>query len=139
MGADTKTIECLRGGGTQCYCLRTSPTAKRCLGVCWDQIEALLCSEEGKAQEERVLAQRAAEKQADAAEKVAEWMPGDDEMADEPPLHDPLVDEIDDPHHYMHPAFDGTCDETTATERTTDCVTHDEEIKVRLPVRVCVL
>jgi hypothetical protein len=130
VGADKKAIDCLQGGGSQCYCLRTSRSAKQCLGVCWDQIESLLCSAEGRASEENTRLARVAEekvKRAKRAEEAAEWMPDDDETVDEPPVHEP---HHHDPHHHMHPAFDGTCDEATATLRTTDCVSHDEDIKV---------
>ena len=135
VGADKRAIQCLNSGKSQCECLRTSPTAKECLGVCWTQIEAQLCAAQGSAGAEAEATKKRAQELKSAEDYVrermqktedeAEWMP-DGEDTETDTAHHPDTIDIPPP-----PDLDGACDETTATQRTTDCVSMDEEVKVR--------
>lgn len=40
---DPDAVECIRGGGGNCACLRESKSARRCLGSCWPMVEGAVC------------------------------------------------------------------------------------------------
>ena len=44
--ADEDVMECIRGGATNCDCMRAS-TAVNCLGPCWEAVEADICADDG--------------------------------------------------------------------------------------------
>ena len=42
--SDAETLQCLNDGKDRCLCIRSSRSVKSCLGGCWGQIEAALCT-----------------------------------------------------------------------------------------------